>query len=165
MRLTARELVLMTRDGNHVRIPNATVFKNELINYTRNPRRRFEVLVGVDVEENLNVVQSLGIETLDKMKGVMDAPPPFALIQELGDFNVLVAFYGWVDQREADFLKVNSQAIRLVKEAFDQAGVLMPEPITNVRVKQIPEGSGWSRQTRQRPRLRRWNAPVRYPPQ
>ena len=140
VRLTARELVLMTLDGNHVRIPNATVFNSELTNYTRNPRRRFEVLVGVDVEEDLNVVQRLGIETLHKMKGVMDTPPPFALIQELGDFNVIVAFYGWVDQREADFLKVNSQAIRLVKEAFDQAGVLMPEPITNVRVQQVPKG-------------------------
>ena len=140
VRLTARELVLMTLEGNHVRIPNATVFKSELTNYTRNPRRRFEVLVGVDVEEDLNVVQRLGIETLDKMKGVMDDPPPFALIRELGDFNVIVAFYGWVDQREADFLKVNSQAIRLVKEAFDQAGVLMPEPITNVRVQQVPRG-------------------------
>ena len=140
VRLTARELVLMTLEGNHIRIPNATVFKSELTNYTRNPRRRFEVVVGVDVEEDLNIVQRLGIETLHKMKGVMDTPPPFALIQELGDFNVVVAFYGWVDQREADFRKVNSQAIRLIKEAFDQAGVLMPEPITNVRVQQVPKG-------------------------
>ena len=138
VRLTARELVLMTLDGNHVRIPNATVFKTEMINYTRNPRRRFDFLVGVDVEEDLQRVQDLGLATLRQMKGVMSDPAPSALIRELGDFNVIVQFLGWVDQREADFLKVNSQAIRLVKETFDEAGVLMPEPITNVRVKQIP---------------------------
>ena len=137
IRLTARELVLMTFDGNHVIIPNATVFTSELCNYTRNPRRRFDFVVGVDVEEDLTVVQNLGLETLEDLNGVLREPAPFAAIDALGDFNVLVHFYGWVDQRSADFLKVRSQAIRLVKEAFDRAGVLMPEPITNVRLKQV----------------------------
>jgi len=138
VRLTARELVLMTLDGNHVRVPNATVFKSDIVNYTRNPRRRFDFEVGVDVEENLVHVQSLGVGTLKKVAGVMLEPAPFGLIESLGDFNVIVRFHGWVDGREADFLKVKSQAIRLVKETFDTAGVLMPEPITNVRVQEVP---------------------------
>jgi small-conductance mechanosensitive channel len=138
VRLTARELVLMTFDGNHVVIPNATVFKSEILNYSRNPRRRFDFVVGVDVQEDLSYVQTLGLDTLNNVNGVMVEPASFSAIDELGDFNVLVHFFGWVDQRSADFLKVRSQAIRLVKEAFDEAGVLMPEPINNVRVKQIP---------------------------
>jgi hypothetical protein len=45
---------------------------------------------------------------------------------------VKVRLQGWVDQREADFLKVRSEAIRLVKTALDAAGVEMPEPIYRV---------------------------------
>ena len=37
--------------------------------------------------------------------------------------------YGWVDQEEASFVKVRSEAIRRVKEAFDEAGIVMPEPV------------------------------------
>ena len=37
VRLTSSETVLMTPDGNHVRIPNADVFKGKVVNYTRNP--------------------------------------------------------------------------------------------------------------------------------
>ena len=138
IRMTTRELVLMTLDGNHLRIPNATVFGADLMNYTRNPRRRFGFLVGVDVAEDLTQVQQLGNNTLLAMKGVLSEPPPQAFVQELGDFNVIVKFTGWVDQREADFLKVQSQAIRVLKESFDAAGVLMPEPITNVRLQEVP---------------------------
>lgn len=139
VRLTARELVLMTLAGNHVRVPNAAVFKSDIVNYTRNPRRRFDFGVGVDVNENLVQVQALGVRTLKEVNGVMLEPPPFGLVEQLGDFNVIVRFHGWVDQREADFLKVRSQSVRRVKEAFDKAGVLMPEPITNVRVQEVPQ--------------------------
>lgn len=138
IRMTSRDLVLMTLDGNHLRIPNATVFTSELTNYSRNPRRRFSFLVGVDVAEDLKQVQSLGTNTLLAVNGVLSDPPPQAFIKELGDFNVIVQFTGWVDQLEADFAKVQSQAIRVLKESFDAAGVLMPEPITNVRLQEVP---------------------------
>jgi hypothetical protein len=36
---------------------------------------------------------------------------------------------GVLDQRQNSFFKVRSEAIRRVKEAFDQAGVVMPEPV------------------------------------
>ena len=40
--LTSRVTVLMTVDGNHLQLPNALVFKSVLLNYSRNPKRRFE---------------------------------------------------------------------------------------------------------------------------
>ena len=139
IRLTSREMVLMTLDGNHVRIPNATIFNGVIVNYTRNPRRQFNFTVGVDVEEDLTYVQQLGIEALRAMAGVMNDPTPFARVEELGDFNVIVRFFGWVDQRDADYYKVRSEAVRLVKAALDEADVLMPEPITNVRLQRVPD--------------------------
>ena len=137
VRLTSRELVLMTLDGNHVRIPNAGVFKSTIYNYTLNPRRRFNFDAGIDVEEDLERVQRIGVETLRSMKSIMVDPGPFSLIRELGDFNVLVTFYAWVDQTTSDFSKTRSEAIRLVKNALDEAGVLMPEPIYNVRMQAV----------------------------
>lgn len=128
VRLTARELVLLTFDGNHVRLPNSTVFKNVLVNYTQNSERLFYFSVGVGSDEDLSEVQEVGVDTLDAMSGVLVEPPPFARIRELGDSSTIVRFHGWVDQEETDFHKVESEAVRLVKQAFDEADIEMPEP-------------------------------------
>jgi small-conductance mechanosensitive channel len=142
VRLTARELVLLTLDGNQVRIPNATVFKSEVYNYSRNPLRRFDFGVGIGTEEDLRRVQRLGFETLRGMESVLADPAPFSLITSLGDSNVLVRFFAWVNTRETDFLKAQSQGIRLVKEAFDEAEIQMPEPIQRVRLERTTRASG-----------------------
>ena len=136
LRLTSRATIIMTLDGNHVRIPNSKVFNGIVINYTRNPERRFDFDVGVSVDSNLAAAQKLAAITLLEMEGVLQEPAPHVDVQALGDFNITLRVFGWVDQRRFDFLKVKSEAIRLVKEAFDDAGVIMPEPIYNVRMKE-----------------------------
>ena len=50
--------------------------------------------------------------------------------------------YGWVDQRQNSFFKVRSEAIRRVKEAFDQAGIVMPEPVYRLRITDRVEAGG-----------------------
>ncbi|RVU84015.1 mechanosensitive ion channel [Leucothrix sargassi] len=133
-RLTTRATILIAPDGNHVRIPNAEVFKAIIINYTRNPERRFQFDLGIDVAQDLNEAQQLAIDTLNEMEGVLDDPKPMALVDSLGDFSVIVRVYGWVNQKEFSFAKVSSEAIKKTKKAFDEAGIVMPEPIYQIRV-------------------------------
>lgn len=140
MRLTSRELLLLSLEGNHIRLPNATVFKNTLLNYSLNPRRLFSFDAGIGVDEQIDRAMEVGVTTLDAMNGVMADPPPFARVQELGASSVVVRFHGWVDQQAADYYKVRSEAIRLVKVALDEAGIEMPEPIYRVGVRRLPEG-------------------------
>lgn len=52
VRLTSRATVLMTLDGNHLRIPNSEVFKGVILNYTKNPERRFTFKIGVDANND-----------------------------------------------------------------------------------------------------------------
>ena len=52
--------------------------------------------------------------------------------------------YGWVDQRQNSFFKVRSEAIRRVKEAFDQAGIVTPEPVYRLRIADRVEAGGES---------------------
>lgn len=52
IRLTSRATILMTLDGNHLRIPNATAFKAIILNYTRNPQRRIEFNLGIDSDDD-----------------------------------------------------------------------------------------------------------------
>ena len=141
VRLTSRATILLTLDGNHLRIPNAAVFKAIILNYTKNPERRFSFSVGVDTEESLPPAQELALETLRQSPGVLATPQPQCLVEELGDSTVNLQLVGWVDQEKAEYLKVKSEAIRRVKEAFDEAEVFMPEPIYKVRLEQTEPAS------------------------
>jgi small-conductance mechanosensitive channel len=133
--LTARDTVLVTLDGNHLRIPNSIVINSELLNFTRNPRRRFEFLVGVSVDLDVNAARRIGLAALAHHPGIVADPKPIALIDNLGDSTVNLKFLAWMDQTKHDFAKSRSEAIRLVKEAFDREGIEMPEPIYRIQLR------------------------------
>lgn len=137
VRLTSRDTVMMSFEGNHIRIPNSAIMTSPLTNFSRNPLRRFDFVVGVSTELNLVDVREKGLETLAKLSSVLSDPPPLILIENLGDSTVNLRFFAWVDQRENDFSKTKSETIRLVKVAFDEAGFEMPEPIYRVRMREV----------------------------
>jgi small-conductance mechanosensitive channel len=132
VRLTSRATVLIDFAGNHVRIPNATVFKSVILNFTRNPQRRFDFTVGVAPDTDLADVLDLGIRTLARLPGVLAEPPAQGWIEQLGDWNVVLHFYAWIDQSETDWFRSRSEGIRVVKEAFDGNGIAMPEPTLSI---------------------------------
>ncbi|MDX1625520.1 MAG: mechanosensitive ion channel family protein [Wenzhouxiangellaceae bacterium] len=132
--LTSRATILLSPEGNHIRIPNATVFKAVIVNYTRRPERRFEFDVGVDTDHDLQSAQQEALETLRATPGVLDEPPALVVVEALGDSSVVLRCYGRVDQDTHGFVKVRSEAIRRVKEAFDAAGIVMPEPVYRLRI-------------------------------
>lgn len=133
IRLTSRATVLMTLDGNHLRIPNGQVFKAVILNFTRNPQRRFHFDLGVDADDDARAARQLGRDTMAGLDFVLPDPPPEARIIEVGDSNVVIRFLGWVDQRETDWWKAQSEAIPAVKTALEDAGFGLPEPIYRLR--------------------------------
>ena len=133
IRLTSRATVMMTLDGNHLRIPNGEVFRATILNYTRNPQRRFGFELGIDADDDPNAARRLGRKTLAALPFILDEPPPEARTTAVGDSNIVIEFFGWVDQREADWNKAKSRAIAAVKTALEEAGFGLPEPIYRLR--------------------------------
>ncbi len=128
-RLTSRATILITADGNQLRIPNAIVYKSIIVNYTRNPLRRFEFSVGIDSADDIAFAQHEATQALAQVVGVLNDPAPVVIVSELGDSNTTLLIRGWVDQRSYDLFKVRSEAIRSIKHRYDEAGIVMPEPI------------------------------------
>lgn len=133
-RLTSRATILISPEGNHVRIPNATVFKGRIVNYSRNPRRRFDFDLGVDAESDLGGALSTAVAAIEALDFVLPDPPVSAFVKDVGDSNVLLTFTGWIDQRQTDFLKARGEAVRIAKTALETAGFGLPEPIYRLRI-------------------------------
>jgi small-conductance mechanosensitive channel len=139
VRLTSRATILMTLDGNHLRIPNAAVFKAVILNYTRNPERRFTFQLGVDAADDPQAAIDVGTTALAGLDFVLGDPQPRGIIESVGDSNIMLTFHGWINQVDADFLQARSAAIRVVKSAIEKAGFTLPEPIYRLRFDQLPE--------------------------
>lgn len=136
--LTSRATVLMSYDGNHIRIPNATVFKGVITNYTRNKDRRFSFQIGIDASASIAKAREVGLKVLNNLEFTLNDPDPDNWVNDIGDSAVLITFMAWIDQRETSFAKARSEAIRLVKIALESEGIALPEPGFRVQLQGIP---------------------------
>jgi small conductance mechanosensitive channel len=136
-RLTSRTTVLMTLDGNHVQIPNATVFKTTIHNYTSNPNRREDFLVGVGYGDLIPHAQEIALQVLAEHPAVLKEPEPWVLVDNLGSATVNLRVYFWLDGSKHSWLKVRSSVIRQVKRAFQDAGISLPDEAREVI---LPQG-------------------------
>jgi len=134
VRLNTRATILMTLDGNHLRIPNAKVFKADILNYSTNSERRFSFRVGVDSADDPVSAIAVGVKAMSELPFVLTDPAPSGMIVEVGDSSILIDFFGWIDQRETGFGTARSQAIRDVKDVLEADGFSLPEPLYRLRV-------------------------------
>lgn len=81
-------------------------FKGTSLNYSRNPLHRFDFVVNVATGADVGEALGLGVDTLERMPGVVPDPPPQAWVEVLCDWNVGLRFTAWIDQRETGRLRV-----------------------------------------------------------
>ena len=130
--LTSRATLLMTLDGNHLSLPNALVFKSVVLNYSVNPKRRFDFSLLIDPAESIRESQQLALAEIARVDGVLSEPAPSWIAENFVASGISLKFYGWVDQRSSDIGKVRSEALRAVKGAFAKAGIEAPRSVQYV---------------------------------
>ncbi|UNK41131.1 mechanosensitive ion channel family protein [Luteimonas sp. S4-F44] len=130
--LSSRAMVLVTAEGNELRLPNALVFKAVILNYSSNPRRRFDFVMNIDASYSIRQAQAIGLAEIAAIDDVLTDPGPSWTLVEFGPSGSVLRFFGWVDQRKSDLGKTRGEAIRRVKGAFWRAGIQGPRNTTHV---------------------------------
>jgi small-conductance mechanosensitive channel len=136
-RLTSRATVLITPDGNQVQVPNSSVFKGTIRNFTSNPNRREDFIVGIGYDESITSAQEVALKVLAEHPAVLDEPEPLVLVENLGSSTVNLRVYFWLDGGRHSWLKVKSSVIRHIKRAFQDAGISLPDEAREVT---FPDG-------------------------
>ncbi len=130
--LNMRTTILMTLDGNLVQIPNTSVYKSTLSNFTTNANRREDFVVGIGYDDAINEAQEIALKVLVDHPAVLNDPEPAVLADSLGTSTANLRVYFWINGREHSWLKVRSSVIRLVKRAFQEHGISMPDEAREV---------------------------------
>ncbi len=120
IRLTSRATILLSPDGNHIRIPNATVFKSRIVNYTRNRARRFQFSLAIPAAQDPDEAMDRGLAELERLPFVLEKPRPTVWIDAVSDSGATLCFAGWIDQHESHFDHARGEAMRLVKLALEK---------------------------------------------
>jgi small-conductance mechanosensitive channel len=126
-RLTVRATLLMTLDGNHLQIPNSTVYKSSFLNFTSNPNQRTTFTIGIGYDDSITKAQKVGAKILEDHPAVLKEPEPWILLDKLAASTVNLQFYFWVNAHKHELLKVKSSVLRLIKTAYKEEGISMPD--------------------------------------
>ncbi|KAA5542626.1 mechanosensitive ion channel [Roseiconus nitratireducens] len=126
-KVTTRGTILNTLEGNQIQIPNSTVYKNKVLNYTATPLMRLSFKVGIGYEDSVADVQELIMDVFRKHVAVTEDPAPLVLVDSLGSATVNLVCYFWFDRSQHSPLKVGSSVIRTVKQVLMASGVSMPD--------------------------------------
>ncbi len=130
--VSLRETAIRTWDGRLVLIPNAEVFTSAMVNFTKTPKRRIEIQVGVAYDSDLDQVESVALEAVRRLPGVVDDPKPFVIFQAFGESSIDLTVYFWVNTAEMSPFIAKSLGVRAIHKAFAEAGIDIPFPIRTV---------------------------------
>lgn len=110
-------------DGRFVMIPNADVFVNPIINFTRAPSRRLEVTAGLSYRTDLQRVEEIALKALQEVDGLLEDPPPQVIFQALGENEIQFSARFWANMGQVEYNQAQSAGVQAIKAAFDRAGI------------------------------------------
>ena len=125
--LNIRTTVLMTLEGHLLQVPNGSVYKSNLRNYSANYKLREDFFIGIGYDDSVPEAQEIARKVLEEHPAVLNDPEPWVLVDNLGASTVNLRIYFWFNAREHSNLKVRSSLIRLIKNAFQDHGISLPD--------------------------------------
>lgn len=131
-RVTTRGTLLLTVDGNHIQIPNSTIYKSVITNYSSSPRIREDFIVGIGFDDSVSEAQEIIHETLVNHPSVLADPEPLVLVESLGSATVNLKVLFWLDGARFDAGSVRSALMRQAKAALTDAQISMPDEAREV---------------------------------
>lgn len=126
-KVTTRATVLATFDGSQVQIPNSTIYKGKITNYTATPLRRQNFKIGIGYHDSASQAQDLIMQVLRDHPAVEQEPAPTVVVESLGTSTVNLNCMYWFNQREHSGLKVGSALIRRTKQVLMDAKITLPD--------------------------------------
>ncbi|MEP1445004.1 MAG: mechanosensitive ion channel family protein [Paraglaciecola sp.] len=126
-KMTSRATTLVDFNGDHVQLPNATIYKNAIRNLTANPFMRSTIDIGVGYDADFDQAQSLAMDIMLSHPAVLDDPAPQALVDSLGASTCNVRLYFWVNSEVNSPLKVSSVLMKRVVETYLAENITMPD--------------------------------------
>ena len=125
----ARYVVMKTRAGEEMLIPNEMLLTNKVTNWSFSSRAiRQDMYVGVSYDSDMELVQKVLKDCIREHKRVLESPVPRAFIKEFGDSSVVFIVRFWMKDPEEGVNNLKGDLYMLIWRALKENNIHIPFP-------------------------------------
>jgi len=124
---------ILTFDNQTLVVPNTKIWGEVIKNVTSQHIRRVDLVFGISYSDDIPRTETLLKEIVAADERVLTDPEPLIRLNELADSSVNFIVRPWV--KTEDYWDVYWHITREVKLRFDEAGISIPFPQTDVHLK------------------------------
>ena len=129
---------LVTPDNLTVVIPNNTVFGSTVINYSKMPLRRVDIVVPVEYSADVETVKSILQEFVAKDERIQKDPAPFCRLTEWGDSSLNFTLRVWT--KIGDFWSVKFDLLENILTLLEENNIEIPYNKLDVQITKTEGG-------------------------
>jgi small-conductance mechanosensitive channel len=145
----ARFSLIETFDGREVFVPNEDFITQRIVNWTYSSNiKRIELPINVAYKTDLSLAQSLILEAAKNHPDCSSVKDPLCFLQDFADSSVNFILYFWVTDVTSGTLKVRSELLMSIWQAFKEHEIEIPFPqrelhVAHRQLKEIAESAGF----------------------
>lgn len=122
---------LLQYDGLYVMVPNNELWNKPIVNFSRMPTRRFELLVGISYSDDIALARKELLALAQADDRVLAEPEPVVFVSALADSWVTIGMRVWC--ATGDYLGLSWALTEAAKVRFAEVGITIPFPQREVR--------------------------------
>ncbi len=117
---------MRTPQGLFVAVPNSKIWSDSIINYSKLPNRRVDLVIGISYDDDINKAEKIILDLAKGRDEVLKVPEPIVVVANLGESSVDLELRAWAKRQ--NYWDVRWALTRDVKYALDKAGISIPYP-------------------------------------
>ncbi|HLF12882.1 MAG TPA: mechanosensitive ion channel domain-containing protein, partial [Gammaproteobacteria bacterium] len=118
------DTVVISPDNRVIIVPNSLVYGGTIVNTTREPVRRIDLLIPISYEDDVAKAKQVIRDVLDADDRILEEPVAEVVVDALGTSSVNIAVRSWVNTRA--FGPVRSDLLERIKSALQDHGLSLP---------------------------------------
>ena len=127
------QTIMKTPDNKLVIVPNAQITGGAITNYSAEPIRRVDLVIGISYDSDLRKAKQILQQIISEDARVLPEPVSVISVAALADSAVNINVRPWVNS--ADYWGVYWDTLEKVKLTFDEQGIGIPFPQMDVHIK------------------------------
>jgi small conductance mechanosensitive channel len=135
-RMNLVSTTIATFDNQRLVVPNSKIWGDVITNLTANHTRRLSIPVSVSFGEDLDRVESVLREEIDKHEGILKKPEPNVFVNSLGSSEIVMMTHAWV--RTKDYWRLLRSLTKRLKQRLDDEDMEIPFPQQDIYIRSFP---------------------------
>lgn len=123
-----------TPDNREIIVPNGAIYADVITNYSARETRRIDLLIGISYDDDIRKAKAVAEAVVMADERVLTDPAPVIAVADLADSSVNLHIRPWV--KTPDYFLTMCELKEKIKIAYDEAGISIPYPQTDLHVHQ-----------------------------